>query len=405
MLTVVQIRALKPAERPYKVADSDGLYLLVQPSGALLWRFRYRCCGIERKLSLGSFPDVSLIQARRKRDEAKAELDDGIDPVEEKRQRRLKAELAAQTTFALVAGEYIEKMEREGRSPATIKKARWFLELLDGIAKRPIAAITPHELLDVLKRVERRGHHETALRLRSFAGRVFRYGFATLRTERNPADILRGALTVPRVKHHAAIVEPKKVGDLLRAIDGYPGRPETLHALRIAPHVFLRPGELRQARWSEIDFAEKVWRVPAERMKMKQPHAVPLSRQVLFLLQDLRSLARDSEFLFPALHTTKRCISDNTLNVALRRLGFENDEMTSHGFRAMASTLLNESGLWHPDAIERALAHGEKDKVRAAYHRGAHWAVRVRMAQWWSDYLDQLRIGGAVIKGKFRKRA
>jgi integrase len=405
MLTVVQIRALKPAERPYKVADSDGLYLLVQPSDALLWRFRYRCCGIERKLSLGSFPDVTLVQARRKRDEAKAELDDGIDPVEEKRQRRLKAELAAQTTFALVAGEYIEKMEREGRSPATIKKARWFLELLDGIAKRPIAAITPHELLDVLKRVERRGHHETALRLRSFAGRVFRYGFATLRTERNPADILRGALTVPRVKHHAAIVEPKKVGDLLRAIDGYTGRPETLHALRIAPHVFLRPGELRQAKWSEIDFAEKVWRVPAERMKMKQPHAVPLSRQVLFLLQDLRSLARDSEFLFPALHTTKRCISDNTLNVALRRLGFENDEMTSHGFRAMASTLLNESGLWHPDAIERALAHGEKDKVRAAYHRGAHWAERVRMAQWWSDYLDQLRIGGAVIKGKFRKRA
>jgi len=405
MLTVVQIRALKPAERPYKVADADGLYLLVQPSGALLWRFRYRCCGIERKLSLGSFPDVSLPQARRKRDEAKAELDDGIDPVEEKRQRRLKAELAAQTTFGLVAKEYIQKMEREGKSPATLKKARWFLELLAGIAKRPIASVTPHELLDVLKRVERRGHHETALRLRSFAGRVFRYGFATLRTERNPADILRGALTVPRVKHHAAIVEPKKVGELLRAIDGYQGRPETLHALRIAPHVFLRPGELRQAKWSEIDFAEKVWRVPAERMKMKQAHAVPLSRQVLYLLQDLRSLARNSEFLFPALHTTRRPLSDNTLNVALRRLGFEHDEMTSHGFRAMASTLLNESGLWHPDAIERALAHGEKDKVRAAYHRGAHWAERVRMAQWWSDYLDQLRIGGAVIKGKFRKRA
>ncbi len=404
MLTVVQIRALKPAERPYKVADVDGLYLLVQPSGALLWRFRYRCCGIERKLSLGSFPDVSLVQARRKRDEAKAELDDGIDPVEEKRQRRLKAELAAQTTFELVAEEYIQKMEREGRSSATLKKARWFLELLAGIAKRPIASVTPHELLDVLKRVERRGHHETALRLRSFAGRVFRYGFATLRTERNPADILRGALTVPRVKHHAAIVEPKKVGELLRAIDGYTGRPETLHALRIAPHVFLRPGELRQAKWSEIDFAEKVWRVPAERMKMKQPHAVPLSRQVLYLLQDLRSLARDSEYLFPALHTTKRPLSDNTLNVALRRLGFEHDEMTSHGFRAMASTLLNESGLWHPDAIERALAHGEKDKVRAAYHRGAHWAERVKMAQWWSDYLDQLRVGGEVIKGKFRQQ-
>ena len=199
-------------------------------------------------------------------------------------------------------------------------------------------------MLDVLKRVERRGHYETALRLRAFAGRVFRYGFATLRTERNPADILRAALTVPKVKHHAAIIEPTKVGELLRAIDDYKRRPETLHALRIAPHVFLRPGELRQAKWSEIDFAEKVWRVPAERMKMKQPHAVPLSQQVLYMLQDLRSLARASDYLFPALHTTKRPLSDNTLNVALRRLGFDHDQMTSHGFRAMASTLLNESG-------------------------------------------------------------
>ena len=405
MLSVVQIRALKPADRPYKVADADGLFLLVQPSGALLWRFRYRIAGIERKLSLGNFPDVTLQQARKMRDAGRAELEDGIDPVEEKRLRRLKAELAAQTTFRLVANEFISKMETEGRSPATIKKARWFLELLKGIAERPIAAITPHELLDALKRIERRGHHETALRLRSFAGRVFRYGFATLRTEQNPADILRGALIVPKTKHHAAIVEPAKVGALLRDIDAYEGRPETNFALKLAPHVFLRPGELRQAKWSEIDFADKIWRIPAERMKMKQPHTVPLSRQSLYLLRELRGLARPSEFLFPALHTTKRSICENTLNVALRRLGYGHDDMTSHGFRAMASTLLNESGLWHPDAIERALAHGERDRVRAAYHRGAHWAERVRMAQWWSDYLDQLRMGGKVIKGKFRKRA
>lgn len=405
MLSVVQIRALKPAERPYKVADGDGLYLLVQPSGALLWRFRYRIAGIERKLSLGSFPDVTLQQARRLRDVGKSELEDGIDPVEEKRLRRLKAELAAQTTFRLVATEFIQKMETEGRSPATIKKARWFLELLEGIASRPIASITPHELLDALKRIERRGHHETALRLRSFAGRVFRYGFATLRTEQNPADILRGALIVPKTKHHAAIVQPAKVGQLLRDIDGYAGRPETIFALKLAPHVFLRPGELRQAQWSEIDFADKIWRIPAERMKMKQAHTVPLSRQSLYLLQELRRLALTSDFLFPALHTTRRPICENTLNVALRRLGYGHDEMTSHGFRAMASTLLNESGLWHPDAIERALAHGERDRVRAAYHRGAHWAERVRMAQWWSDYLDDLRSGGKVIKGKFRKRA
>ncbi|KTT63255.1 tyrosine-type recombinase/integrase [Sphingomonas sanguinis] len=404
MLTVVEIRALKPRDRPFKVSDGDGLYLLVQPSGALLWRFRYKIFGIERKLSLGSFPQVTLQQARRKRDEARSELTDGFDPVEAKRLKRLEVEHSAKTTFGLVAGEYIEKMEREGKSAATLKKARWFLELLGGIANRPITEITPHELLDTLKRVERKGHHETAVRLRSFAGRVFRYGFATLRTERNPAEILRGALIVPRVKHHAAIVEPKKVGELLRAIEDYKGRPETLYALRIAPHVFLRPGELRQAKWNEIDFVDKVWRVPPERMKMKQPHAVPLSRQVVYLLQELRSLPRTSEYLFPALYTTQRPISDNTMNVALRRLGFDHDEMTSHGFRAMASTLLNESGLWHPDAIERALAHGERDRVRAAYHRGAHWEERVRMAQWWSDYLDQLRVGGAVIKAKFRKR-
>ncbi len=404
MLTTVQIRSLKPEQRPYKVADSDGLFLLVQPTGALLWRFRYKVFGQERKLSLGTFPDLSLEKARRKRDEARAQLIDGIDPVEEKRQRRLEAELAAKTTFGLVADEYIQKMQREGKSPATIKKARWFLELLEGIAKRPIASVTPHELLDVLKRVERRGHHETAVRLRAFAGRVFRYGFATLRTDRNPADILRGALTVPRVRHHAAIIEPAKVGELLRAIEDYNGRPETVFALKLAPHVFLRPGELRQAKWEEIDFADKVWRVPAERMKMKQSHAVPLSRQSLYLLQELRGLARKSEFLFPALHTTQRSICENTLNVALRRLGYGHDDMTSHGFRAMASTLLNESGLWHPDAIERALAHGERNKVRAAYHRGAHWAERVRMAQWWSDYLDRLRIGGKVVRGKFRKQ-
>jgi integrase len=405
MLTVVQIRALKPRSRPYKVFDSDGLFLLVQPSGALLWRFRYRKFGIERKMSLGSFPAVTLQQARKERDKAMAQLVDDIDPVEEKRQRRLKAEIAAQTTFELVANEFIQKMEMEGKSPATIKKARWFLELLKDIGKRPIASITPHELLDALKRIERRGHHETANRLRSFAGRVFRYGFATLRTEQNPADILRGALIVPKVKHHAAVIEPAKVGALLRAIDDYEGRPETVFALKLAPHVFLRPGELRQAKWSEIDFADKVWRVPAERMKMKQPHTVPLSRQSLFFLRELRAVARPGEFVFPALHTTKRSICENTLNIALRRLGYGPDEMTSHGFRAMASTLLNESGLWHPDAIERALAHGDKDKVRAAYHRGTHWDERVRMAQWWSDYLDQLRAGGKVIKGKFRKRA
>jgi integrase len=240
---------------------------------------------------------------------------------------------AARTTFRIVAEEYIEKMEREGRSDATLSKAHWFLKLLDSdIGKRPISAITPHELLEALRRVERRGHHETAQRLRAFASRIFRFAFAALRTERNPADILRGALTVPRVKHHAAILEPAKVGELLRAIDGYEGRQENRYALRLAPHVFLRPGELRQAQWSEIDFHGKIWRIPADRMKMKQPYTVPLSRQVLAMLQELRRLGNRSEFLFPALHTSQRPICENTLNTALRRMGYGADEMTSHGF-------------------------------------------------------------------------
>lgn len=399
MLTAVKIQALKPSNKPYKVADADGLFLLVQPSGALLWRFRYRANGIERKLSLGTFPEVSLAQARKKRNLAHGEIEDGHDPVEDKRQRRLQAELAARTTFKLVAEEYIQKMEREGRALATVEKARWFLDLLDAIAGRPISAITPHELLHVLKRVERRGHYDTAKRLRAFSGRVFRYGFATLRTDHNPADILAGALTAPKVKHHAAILDPAKVGELLRAIEGYGGRPETKIGLQLAAHLFLRPGELRYGRWGEIDVAEKIWRIPAERMKMKQPHTVALSRQSLFLLEQLRSFHNPGEFLFPGSRPRKQPICENTLNVALRRLGYSSAEMTSHGFRAMASTLLNESGLWHPDAIERALAHRERDGVRAAYHRGAHWGERVRMAQWWSDYLDELRDSGKAFSG------
>lgn len=399
MLSDVEIRALKPAAKAYKRGDNKGLFLLVQPSGSRIWRFKYRFHGIERNLTFGHYPEVSLKRAREMLSEARAKLAEGIDPVADKRDKALKAAIAAATTFSVVADEFIEKMALEGRTPATIKKARWFRDALhNSIGRRPIAAVTPHELLDALKRVERRGHHETAQRMRSFAGRVFRYAIATLRTDRNPAEVLRGALVVPRVRHHAAILEPVKVGELLRALDGYCGRPETRIALQLLPHVFLRPGELRKAEWSEIDFEAAVWRIPAERMKMKQPHVVPLSAQSIQLLKDLRRIGNTGSYLFPAFHTTLRPMCENTLNSSLRRLGYTKDEMTSHGFRAVASTLLNESGQWHPDAIERALAHRDRDHVRAAYHRGTHWAERVRMAQWWSDYLDELRRGGSVVE-------
>lgn len=401
-LTPVEIRAAKPKALPYKLADEKGLFLLVQPSGAKLWRFKYRFHKVERKLSLGHFPEVSLKDARDRRDEARRMVDEGGDPVAVRRREKLSAELRAATTFRLVADEYLEKMEAEGRTTATMKKARWFRDLIDrDIGVLPVADITPQELLAALRKLERRGHRETAGRTRSFASRVFRYAIVTGRATVNPADVLRGALIAPRTRHHSALLDPKDVGELLRAIDGYTGQPETLLALQLTPHLYVRPGELRHAEWSEIDWEAEVWKIPAAKMKMRQPHTVPLSRQSLAYLKQLQGLARRSIYLFPALSSPFRPICENTLNSALRRLGYGKEDMTSHGFRATAATLLNECGLWHPDAIERSLAHGERNGVRAAYHRGAHWDERVRMAQWWSDYLDELRAKAKVIRPKF----
>lgn len=397
-LSDVTIRTAKPADKQYKLYDEGGLFLIVKPSGGKLWRLKYRHQGKEQALSLGRYPDVGLKDARASRDKARKMIASGKNPAFEKKRAAVAASIGATNTFSAVAEELIAKREREGLKEVTTGKARWFLSLLAAdLGSRPIAEVEAFELLAALKKIEASGRLETAKRLLAFVGRVFRYAVATTRAKRDIAADLRGALVAPTVKNHAAIIDPVAVGALLRAIDGFDGQPVTIWALRLAPHVFVRPGELRQAAWSEIDLEAAAWRIPASRMKMKREHVVPLSSQAVTILRQARGLTGNGHFAFPGQRTPNRPMSENTLNAALRRLGYGTDEMTSHGFRSTASTLLNESGKWSADAIERALAHGDTDQVRGAYHRGTHWAERVRMAQWWSDYLDELREGGKVL--------
>ncbi|HTN60033.1 MAG TPA: integrase arm-type DNA-binding domain-containing protein [Devosia sp.] len=400
-LSDLAIRSAKPTGKQFKLYDDGGLYLIVTPSGGKLWRLKYRYQGKEQALALGRYPDVTLKEARASRDRARKLIASGKNPAFEKKRAAVAISIGAKNTFFVVAEELIAKREREGLKDITTGKARWLLSLLAAdIGSRPIAEIEAFELLATLKKVEASGRLETAKRLLAFAGRVFRYAVATTRAKRDIAADLRGALVAPRVKNHAAIVDPASVGALLRAIDGFDGQPVTIWALRLAPHVFVRPGELRQAEWSEIDFEAAVWRIPASRMKMRREHVVPLSTQAVAIFREAYGLTGNGRFVFPGQRSSNRSMSENTLNAALRRLGYSSEEMTSHGFRATASTLLNESGKWSADAIERALAHGDSDGIRGAYHRGAHWGERVRMAQWWSDYLDQLRDGGKVLSIK-----
>lgn len=397
-LTIVAINAAKPRSKPYKLFDEKGLFLSVEPSGGRLWRLKYRFQGKEKKLALGAFPEIGLKVARDKRDAARKLVATGTDPAARRQMEKLHKAARAANAFEAVAVEYIAKKEREGLAPVTLSKARWLLQLLaPRIGSRPIAELTAPELLAALRVVEARGNLETARRMRSFAGRVLRYGIATGRAERDLSVDIRDALTAPTVAHRAAILEPAGVGKLLRAIEEYDGQASSVLALKLAPHVFVRPGELRHAEWNEIDFEKAVWVIPGCKTKMRKDHQVPLSQQSLGVLKVAKKLSGTATYVFPSSSSAQRSISENTLNGALRRMGFGKDEMTAHGFRAIASTLLNESGKWHPDAIERALAHGQNNGVRAAYHRGAHWNERVLMMQWWSDYLDTLRKGAKVI--------
>jgi integrase len=371
-LTDSAIRALKPRAKAYKVADEKGLHLQVTPSGGRLWRVKFRTeGGVEKKLSLGAYPEVSLKDARAARDEARALLVKGVDPAQQKRRDKHIARINASNTFASVAKAYIERNRRDGLANATVSKREWFLRLVErSLGHRPISEIAPYEILEAVRPYEAAKNDEKAHRTLQFIGQVFRYAVANQLAPSDPTRDLRGALASRRPKHLAAVLNAKKAGELLRAIDGYEGGALTRTALQLSALLFVRPGELRGAEWSELDLEAGVWRIPAARMKGRIEHAVPLSRQAMELLRFAQGLTGNGRYVFPSIRSAARPMSENTVNAALRRLGFGGDEMTAHGFRAMASTLLNESGRWSPDAIERALAHKDRDAVRAAYHRG-----------------------------------
>jgi integrase len=396
-LTDAAIRGARPKEKSYKLADGGGLTLLVNPNGSKWWRLRYRFGGREKMLSVGVYPDVPLKNARDKRESIRRLIASGIDP-----SAKRGAEKAAQAeTFAAIAAEWLD-LQRKGFSAATLEKAEWTIkDLLNPfIGGAPIRSITAPDILALLRRLEARGKHETAHRTKQRAGQIFRYAIATGRAERDPTADLRGALAPIVSSNHAAITDPKAVGELLRAIHGYGGQPATECAMKLAPLVFVRPGELRAARWEEFDLdaKEPEWRIPAARMKMREQHIVPLSTQAVAILRELQPITGPSGYCFPSLRDSNRPMSENAITAALRRMGYTGDQMTWHGFRTIASTLLNEQG-WNPDLIELQLAHTERNAVRDAYNRAQRLPERRRMMQAWADYLESLCSRASVTLG------
>lgn len=394
-LTAVHLKNAKPRDKAYKLSDGKGLYLEVTPKGGRYWRMKYRHDGKEKRLAIGVYPDVTLAKARKARDDARAMLTEGIDP--SARKQAAKAVSEAEGSFEAVAREWLA-LQKGRWSTSTHEKAEWMLEtfLFPYLGSRPAADITAPELLAALRRVEARGIHETTHRVKQRAGQVFRYAVATGRAERDPSADLKGALAPVASRNHAALTRPDEIAELLRAIDGYQGHAVATAALKLAPLVFVRPGELRRMEWQELDLDAAEWRIPASKMKMREAHIVPLSRQAVAILRELEPLTGRGQYVFPSVRTASRPMSENTLNAALRRLGYTKEQMTAHGFRAMASTRLNEMG-WDADVIERQLAHAERNKVRAAYNRAQYLTERRRMMQAWADYLDGLKCGAKIV--------
>jgi len=402
-LTDVKVRNAKPTEKQFKLFDGDGLFLLVMPpgkktpNGSKCWRFKYRFAGKEKLLALGTYPEVSLSDARDKRTEARRQIAAGIDPGEARKARKVANAEKAANTFEVVAREWYGKNEPVwSPTHAVMVISRLEKDVFPAIGNRPISEIRAPDVLKMLQNIEARGVIETAYRIKIVCGQVFRYATATGRAEGDPTAALKGALSKRRVKHHASITDPKEAAVLLRAIDGYQGGFVVRQALRIAPLVFVRPGELRKAEWAEIDLGNAEWNIPAEKMKMKQPHLVPLSKQAVEILRELQPVTGSGKYLFPG--RASKPMSENGINAALRYLGYDKDTMTGHGFRAMARTILDEVLQVRIDFIEHQLAHAVKDPNGRAYNRTSHLAERRKMMQTWADYLDELKSGAKVIQ-------
>jgi integrase len=387
MLSDVAIRQAKPGMKARKLFDESGLYLLIVPTGGKWWRFKYRFGGKEKLLALGTYPDVGIKRAREERDEARRKVAEGMDPSAERKVARAVAQRDA-GAFEAVAREWFQKFS-PGWAPTHAKTVIRRLErdVFPWLGRRPTGEVNAAELLAVLRRVESRGALETAHRIHQICGQVFRYAVATGAAQRDPSADLRGALPPVREVHHAALTKPNDVATLLRSISEYKGTFPVKCALRLAPLVFVRPGELRKAEWAEFDLDGGTWRIPASRMKMRTEHIVPLPRQAVEILQELHPLTGGGRYVFPGARTPARPMSENALTAALRRMDYTGEQMTAHGFRTTASTLLNELG-WSADAIERQLAHAERDGVRDAYNRAEYLAERRRMMQAWADYLE-----------------
>lgn len=397
-LSDTAIRNAKPTDKVQKLSDGGGLYLLLNPNGSRWWRLKYRYSGKEKLLSLGVYPDTGLKDAREKRDDARKLLAAGVDPGVKRKAERAAGEERAANSFEVVAREWHTKQSATWvELHASRIMLRFENDVFPWLGNRPIADITAKEFLATVNRIVDRGAVESAHRVLQNCGQVLRYAIATGRAERNPAADLRGALPPVKQTHHAAIIEPDAIGGLLRAMDAYNGSLVTKCALRLAPLVFVRPGELRQAEWAEFDLDGVQWNIPAEKMKMREPHLVPLAPQAVAILRELYPLTGRGRYVFPSARTPQRPMSNNAVLSALRRMGYATDEMSGHGFRAMARTVLDEVLHFRPDYIEHQLAHAVKDPNGRAYNRTAHLAERRKMMVAWADYLDALKVGGNVV--------